>query len=362
MDTFRVHQLRVHCEAQTPIRLNEHKGSAIRGALFYALRGTGYPNAAWSGFCANKAAPNCFVCPVNAVCPVMRLVSTLDEEGTHGHQAPRPYIINPPLDGAQTVYAPGERFAFDLLLAGDAAELFPYVVLALDRLAHEGLGGRVWEDASDQDLTGHSRPVRSPAIPRRGTARVTRIDAVHPLTGESGAVLRPNSRTVHVPALPISHADVLAAAERLPAAGDLTLHFITPLRLVEHEQLVRTPYFRPLLHRLVERIKSLAENFGGGPVPYQIRELRDLADGVGLVEDHTHWLDLRGYSTRLGREQMIGGLVGRATYRAADWTPFRPWLVWGTILHAGKNAVKGDGWFGIEAGAVRVGLPGFVTR
>jgi len=347
MEAFQVHQLRVHCEVQTPIRLNEHKGSALRGALFYALRGTAYPNAQWSGFCANKAAVNCLVCPVNAVCPVMRLVSTLDEEGTHGHQAPRPYIINPPLDSGQTCYAPGEHLVFDLLLAGDAADLFPYVVLALDRLAHEGLGARL--------ESGNGRG------PRRGTARVARIDAVHPLTGETSPVLRPNSRTVQVPSLPITHADVLAAAELLPTAGDIVVHFITPMRLVEREQLVKVPYFRPLLHRLIERIKSLAENFGGGAVPYEIRGLRDLADGVGLVEDHASWLDLRGYSTRLEREQVIGGLVGRATYRAADWTPFRPWLVWGTILHAGKNAVKGDGWFGIEAGGTRIGLPGDLT-
>lgn len=345
MDTFRVHQLRVYCEVQTPIRLNEHKGSAIRGALFYALRGTAYPNAPWSGFCANKAAPNCFACPVNAVCPVMRLVSTLDEGGTHGRQAPRPYIINPPLDGGQTYYAPGEHLTFDLLLAGDAADLFPYVVLALDRLAYEGLGARV--EAGDG------------RAPRRGTARVTRIDAIHSLTGEIGPVLRPNSRTVNVPALPIAHSDVIAVSEQLPTKGDLTLHFITPMRLVEQEELVKAPYFRPLFHRLIERIKSLAENFGGGPVPYDIRTLRDLADGVALIENHTSWLDLKGYSTRLERQQVIGGLVGRATYRATDWTPFRPWLVWGTILHAGKNAVKGDGWFGIETGSTRIGLPGY---
>ncbi len=345
MNTFRVHQLHVCCEVQTPIRLNEHKGSAIRGALFYALRGSPNPRAAWSGFCANKAAPGCFDCLVNAVCPVMRLVSTLDEEGTFGHQAPRPYIINPPLDNGRTTYAPGEHFAFDLLLVGDAADLFPYVVLALDRLAHEGLGARV-EGGSGQR-------------PRRGTARVTRIDAVNPLTGESGPVLRPNSRTVQIPEHPVTHAQVLAAAERLPASGDLTLHFITPMRLVDGGQLVKVPYFRPLFQRLIERIKSLAEDFGGGPALFDIRELRDLAEGVALVENHTYWLDLRGFSTRLGRQQVIGGLVGRATYRAADWQPFSPWLVWGTVVHAGKNAVKGDGWFGLEAGDLRIGLPGY---
>lgn len=282
----------------------------------------------------------------------MRLVSTLDEEGVHGGQAPRPYVINPPLDGGRTSYVPGDCFSFDLLLAGDAGQLLPYVVLALDRLAHEGVGTSL----EMQDARG--RPAW-----RRGTARVARIDAVHPLTGEVSPVLRPSERVVHVPSLPITHADVLAAAARLSSSGDLTLHFITPMRLVEREQLVKVPYFRPLLHRLVERIKSLVDNFGGGGVPsgtrvpYDIAELRDLADAVGLVENQAQWVDLRGYSTRLGRQQVIGGLVGRATYRSADWTPFLPWLVWGAILHAGKNAVKGDGWFGIEMGETRIGLP-----
>jgi hypothetical protein len=344
MDAFQVHQLHISTTVETPIRLNEHKGSAIRGALYHALRGSADPRAAWSGFCANKAAPDCQGCPINAVCPVMRLVATLAEDAPRGHQAPRPYIINPPLDDGRACYAPGEPFAFDLLLVGDAADLFPYVVLALDRLAHEGLG------------------MRGDARGRRGTARVTRIDAVHPLTGEVAPVLRPNSRTVHVPALPVTHANVLQAAGRFPPAGDLTLHFITPLRLVDHEQLVKTPYFRPLLQRLVERIKDLSQTFGGGPVPFDIRELRDLAESVALIEDHTHWLDLHSYSTRLGRQQVIGGLVGRAAYRAADWRPFLPWLIWGAVLHAGKNAVKGDGWFGLEAGEVRAGLPGLLAR
>lgn len=343
MDTFQVHQLRVYCQAETPILLNEHKGSAIRGALYHALRGSAYPRASWSGFCANKGAASCFACQVNAVCPVMRLVSTLDETGEHGHQAPRPYIINPPLE-PKTAYAPGEHMIFDLLLAGDSAQLFPYVVLALDRLAYEGLGARV--------NAGNGRS------PQRGTARITRIDAVHPLTGECSPVLRPNERRVHVPALPVTHADVLATAEQLPARGGLTLHFITPMRLVEREQLVQVPFFRPLIHRLVERIKSLVESFGGGAVPYEIAELRDLAESVALVENHASWLDLKGYSTRLERQQVIGGLVGSARYHADDWTPFRPWLVWGAILHAGKNAVKGDGWYGIEADGLTVGLPG----
>jgi hypothetical protein len=343
MNDFHVHQLRVSCQVETPIVLNEHKGSALRGALYHALRGSEDPRATWSGFCANKQVPHCYACQVSAVCPVMRLVSTLDDQGTHGHEAPRPYVINPPLDDGRTVFAVGDYLTFDVLLAGDAEQLLPYVVLALDRLAYEGLGAQT---------------ARSDGRWRRGTARIARIDAVHPLTGESRPVFRANARQVQVPRLPITHADVLAAAAQLPRQGMLTLHFITPLRLIEHEQLVKTPYFRPLMHRLAERLKSLAEHFGSGGVPFDVGELRDLADGVALVENESRWVDLCGFSSRLGRPQMLGGLVGRAVYQCDDWAPFLPWLVWGTVIHVGKNAVKGEGWLGIEAGACAVGLPG----
>ncbi len=346
MNRFAVHQLHITCEARTPIRLNEHKGSALRGALFHALRGSPNPRGSWSGFCANKSAPSCFECPVSPLCPVMRLVSTLDEESDFGRDRPRPYVINPPLD-PRTAYEPGSQFNYDLLLAGDAADLLPYVVLALDRLAHEGLGARI-QGAAGED-----------GRPQRGTAAVVRIDAVNPLTGETNAVLRPNERTVKVPSQPIDHASVVAVADQLPRSGDLIVRFLTPLRLVDHKQLVKVPYFRPLLQRLVERIKSLVEAFSGEAAPFDICELRDAADAVSMVENRSQWLELEGYSTRLGHPQVIGGLVGSVRYRAEDWSPFLPWLVWGTVLHAGKNAVKGDGWFGLEAGDLRVGLPGW---
>ena len=37
MEHFTAHRLRFECEVITPLRLNEHTGSAIRGAFFHAL-------------------------------------------------------------------------------------------------------------------------------------------------------------------------------------------------------------------------------------------------------------------------------------------------------------------------------------
>jgi len=57
---------------------------------------------------------------------------------------PRPYVIQPPLDG-KTDYAPGETLRFGLTMFARALNLFPYVVLAMQRLERSGLGKRIVE-------------------------------------------------------------------------------------------------------------------------------------------------------------------------------------------------------------------------
>ena len=107
MHNFTAHTLEIEAEALSPVHLNRQKGSAIRGALFWALRGSNHPRAAWQGFCTNKAAPSCWECPLHAACPVSTLVSTLDATSRWGRDAVRPYVIRPPLDGGKMCYQPG---------------------------------------------------------------------------------------------------------------------------------------------------------------------------------------------------------------------------------------------------------------
>ena len=54
------------------------------------------------------------------------------------------------------------------------------------------------------------------------------------------------------------------------------------------------------------------------------------------------------YSSRSRQRTPIGGLVGQVTL-AGDLAPLRELLVWGSLIHVGKNAVKGDGWYRIGA-------------
>ncbi|MGC8947286.1 MAG: CRISPR system precrRNA processing endoribonuclease RAMP protein Cas6, partial [Anaerolineae bacterium] len=147
MFSFTAHRLRFITEVQTPVELNEHQGSAIRGALFHALR---------NRFCMNREVPECAACPLATSCPVAFLVSTLDPASDRGRDVPRPFTVQPPLPGSGHPleqgshlafrYEPGERLEFGLTLYAHALKLFPYVVLAVTELERGGLGRRVQQE------------------------------------------------------------------------------------------------------------------------------------------------------------------------------------------------------------------------
>jgi len=323
MDNFTAHQLHFTCQVQTPILLNEHQGSAIRGALFHALR--------WQ-FCFNKEVKSCGDCPLSATCPICFLVATRDPQSERGVEVPRPYTVKPPLDG-KIRYEPGESFEFGLTMFAQALNLFPYVVLGGQALERGGLGKRL------QRGDGHWR---------RGTFAIREVAAVNSLTGERQPVLRQGDTMVQVPDVPVTHQQVLQRADELASQGTdgVTIEFLAPTRLIQRGHLVREEIvFSTLFHRLMERLSSLAGHYSDTPLEFDWRALLPLADQVQAVEDHTRWVELESYSTRKRGQTPIGGLVGRVTFRADDWSPFLPWLVWGEITHVGKDAVKGNGCY-----------------
>lgn len=321
MDSFTAHHLRFTAEVRTPIQLNEHKGSAIRGALFHALR---------RSFCFNKDAEHCQACSLYATCPICFLVATVDPEGWRGADVPRPYTVEPPL-GTSTYYAPGEEIRFGLTMFAQALNLFPYVVLAVKELEHGGVGQKA------PDETGRWR---------RGTFALKEIEAFNALSGDRQNVLRQGDNLVSVPDVPVTHDQVLQAASRMPE-DELTVTFLTPARLVDAGRLVHRPQFRVLLQRLLERLSALTARFTDTPLTLDFKELLLGAEGVKLVEDETNWVELDSYSTRRRGHTPISGFVGRAVFQG-DMKPFLPWLVWGQLVHVGKNAVKGDGWYALS--------------
>lgn len=318
--TLTTHHLAITAVATTPVALDEHSGSAIRGAI---------ANALWGRFCTNQAAPTCAACPLVAACPVAALVAPMREDDQPGSdQRPRPYVIEPPLGGART-YAPGERFTFGLGVFGSAAALFPYLVMAARELERDGLGRK---------LPGHGG--------RRGQIRIAEIAATHPLSGARQLLYTDGIPQVHAPALPVTAADVAAHAAQLPT-DRLTFQFHTPLRIIEQDRLLQRFALRPLLQRLMRRLDDLASAYGDGPLRLDFRQLLTIAEGVHITDDQTRWVDVASVSARHQRRTPIGGLIGQATV-GGDLAPLRELLVWGQLVHAGRNAVKGSGWYTVR--------------
>lgn len=316
MHHFTAHRLHFLAEVQTPIELNEHQGSAIRGALFHALR---------NQFCVQHQYPSCQPCPLHAGCPVSFLLATVDDEGQRGADVPRPYTIEPPVSSTWR-YASGETLDFGLTMFARALNLFPYVIVASQQLQREGLGSRTQANGW-----------------RRGTFALREIWAENPLTGEREQVMSGDDPLVSVPDVPITHAQIASAVGGL-SSDQVSLTFHTPLRLVDQQALVHRPLFRPLLQRLFERLSALAYAYCDTSLELDFRGLLEQAHLVELVEDATQWVELDSYSTRRNAHTPMGGLVGRATYRG-DLRPFLPWLAWGQFTHVGKDAVKGNGWY-----------------
>ena len=322
MHHFTAHRLSVHCIAKTSIQLNEHKGSALRGALYHNLR---------NRFCTMRdRVDECVSCPLHKACPVCTLVSTMGPENRLGRDAARPYTIQPPLETHKTRYAPGEALDFGLTLYGDAVRLFPYLVMAIQGFEESGLGRAVEENGW-----------------RRGTCHVREVWADNPLSGRRIAISRADDPMVQMPDIPVTHAQVAdwVAGRRFPTG--LCVSFLTPTRLTHRKRLVKPGglAFRVLLGRLLDRLESLAQHFSDTPLALDYRALMAQAEGVRTQRDSTLWVELRSYSTRQRRATPIGGLVGKVTFASEDWLPFLPWLIWGQFTHVGKDAVKGNGWY-----------------
>lgn len=304
--------LRYTVEALTPIEFGFQAGAQLRGGLYAALTDMLHQPGVHDHDPAHTQH-----------CPVCRMMKRENPDSERGQDVPRPFGIIPP--GLEHPGQPfraglGERFAFGLNLVGDTALNYTLFTLAVSRLGQTGVGFG------------------------RGRFFLTGIEALNPFTGESESLMTGGHS--RMPTLTVTHEQVQAVAARLPD-DRLTLRFLTPTRLVERGQLVKTPQFRPLAARLLERLENLEREYaGGGSWKERYLSLTEAAQDIQLVHDRTRWLEVRSGSRRQGRMTPISGFIGEAAY-TGSLSPFREWLVWGMLLQVGKNVVKGNGVYQI---------------
>ncbi len=347
-------RLRFHCAAVSPIQLGGLRaGSNLRGALVNVMRRATCAEAPLLAGEGGRVRSTHL-----AVCPVCWLVAARDHPG----QERRGYAITPPLPEGPKGFSrfplagtsqpltfsgdfspeakicrvlenlePGAAFDFHITLFGDAARYLPYFVLAVPETGRTGVG------------------------PGHGRFTLKTIHAEHPLTGD-WIVLKEGENLVRPPAQPVAHADLLQAAGKFISLGGgsarLRLDFLTPLRIILEERLLKSPDFGVVFNHILRRLDELAVQHAGGVArPWEERQrLWELANRVRLVESQTHWVDVRSGSSRTGQPTWISGLVGPAWYSAPMdvWSELLPWLLWGEIVQVGKDTAKGNGVYRLK--------------
>lgn len=314
MHHFTVQHLRFACRAETPITFDAQPGKAIRGALYHALI---------SIFSPNEPIPGLPLDPVRA------LLSSQDQDHARGQDLPRAFTVEPP--PAYMHLEAGERFEFGLSLLGASISLMPYLLRATREAGILGVGKG------------------------RGNFRLIHVEEFKPLDDSRRSLMHHNQ--VVSPRLQITHQQI---EEEVAIRKDksVLLHFISPLRLVQKERLVKKVLLGVLLRRLIERAQTLVEfesHHLSHVAPRErwkaeweyIGQLGDTLDSESLIYDNTRWNDINSYSQTRQRSTPIGGLIGKACWQNVPQEVLA-WLLWGQSLHVGKNAVKGDGYFRVR--------------
>jgi len=224
---------------------------------------------------------------------------------------PRPFVFRAThLDGCTV--ACGTAFQFDLNLFDMKSPALTYLVLAFTQLAHEGLG------------------------PGRGRATLTQVSQITG-PGEAPAPIYDGASFLLSQALPPLSLNL----DPDPApVTHVRVRFVTPTELKSGQQLAASPEFGILLGRIRDRLSTLREMYGEGPLEIDFRGLGERAAKVRMTRCQLDQMEVTRRSSRTGRYHPIGGFVGEAEYegelsefvpylRAAKWTGVGRQTVWG---------------------------------
>lgn len=231
---------------------------------------------------------------------------------------PRPFVFRATHLDSATVAA-GSPFHFDLNLFDLNENAIAYLVLAFAQLAREGLG------------------------PGRRRVELTAVSQLD-VNGEPAMALYDGgSLLLRQSANPLE----LSLEARAELVTRLRLCFVTPTELKSGQQLAARPEFSVVAARIRDRISTLRDLYGAGPLDIDFRAFGDRAALVRMSRCETQQVDVVRRSSRTGQTHSIGGFVGEAEYEG-DLTEFVPYLRAAQWTGIGRQTVWGKGQVRVE--------------
>lgn len=305
---FRFFRLRFHFTAQDLLYFPPGKtGNVLRGAFGIIFR-----RIACSPQCAQART-----CDIRATCAYARIFepSSLGESPSGLADWPRPFVFRAShLDGRKV--PPQQKFHFDVNLFQLHDPAIAYFVLAFSQLAREGLG------------------------PGRGRAILTSVDQIDP----AGPVLRrlfdghtlsgpdniePSSLSLDPPNAPIAR---------------IQIRFVTATELKSGQQLAPVPEFRILMSRIRDRLSTLSNLYGPGPLDMDFAAFGQRAADVVMTRCELDTIHVTRLSTRTGQRHPLDGFTGVAEYEG-ELAEFIPFLTAAGFTGVGRHTTWGKGEF-----------------
>lgn len=304
---FSLHPLRFTFIARESIHFPPGKSSNIlRGAF-----GTIFRRIA--------CVPQCHAartCHLRATCPYARFFepSSTGQSPSGLADWPRPFVFRATHLDAQAIF-PDVPFHFDINLFDTQSAAVAYLVLTFAQLASEGLGfGR----RKVELLTVHQFDAQSqPAALVYEAATSTVIQSILPL--ELDLTIAP-AEPVH----------------------QIRVEFLTPTELKIGHQLAAQPDFPILAARIRDRLSTLGQLYGPGPLDIDFKAFANRAAKIAMTHCDIRQINQQRTSTRTGQVHGIGGFAGEACYEG-DLTEFMPYLKAAQWTGVGRQTVWGKG-------------------
>lgn len=254
-------------------------------------------------------------CEWRAGCPYARMFEPgLLGSGPSGlRDQPRSFVFRAMHLDDITV-APGSSFHFDLNLFDLNENAIAYLVLAFAQLAREGLG------------------------PRRGRVELTTVSQLDASGDPAAALYDGESLRVQCNGNPL---EVTLEPPTEPV-GRLRLCFMTPTELKSGQQIAARPEFGIVAARVRDRVSTLRELYGAGPLDIDFRAFGERAALVRMTRCEVRHVDIVRRSSRTGQTHPIGGFTGEAEYEG-DLTEFVPYLRAAQWTGVGRQTVWGKG-------------------
>ncbi|GEM_PF-277726 len=316
------HQLRTRQVGELPA----FKGSVLRGAFGNALR---------KSVCVMGAKQLCRNCFLNRQCVNTRLFETLilDEPPRFLKglpTSPRPFVLY--CSEERRGFTPETPLVFEMSLFGTAVELFPFVIFAVQTMAQRGLGSRRLkfhlEEVAFLDEANEWQRLYDGAT-RKLVANPTILNTVTQ-TNLTPGKQKPSSN------------------QQSTTPQQVTLRFISPLRIKINRELSSEFTFRELLFKMLRRNLELAYFYvPDAEIDWEFHDLLTAADHIEIIDRELRWIDLHRYSSRQKSEMKLGGFVGHITLQG-NLAPFMPLLHACEVLHIGKATTFGLGRVEVE--------------